>query len=804
MEKSDDDACSIVRERSSALTPVVIQLPYDCHTGPCSIKSNSELFSKKPDVEQQAAWWKYALLNRGRWSGTKYLKEAQQSRAMKLWSEYFETSNAFTLNRPLPIAIEVDLHSTSEHDNTHLRVMPWEFVVDSVIQAYRPAESEREHRVPVLRHWSKPGAQRRTSLPENPRDWKILVVLSAPGFISSEYHLKSERDFLYEIFCSETSSETKSDTSSPDTDCFKTLWTPTFDEIVEELVAFEPDIVHFAGCDIRQAIELTATPYTREHEMRINQMRFADNPDVLRPRAVVELDGYALLHKDSPVLQGGQAQIDLVSQDRLWKLFDQHKPFLVCWNLYHSGQIAASAVGLGKVCTSVGFQDSIDDGLAEEYFDEFYRGLVATKGAVALAHVRGWQAVLRMKFSLNGSGIVFWTSQSNVEDLERANARALAEPTKTTEIECLPASPNKPDGFSIDVKVPEGGLNYAQLHQKQYPFSRFRIYLGKGQKLSDVDLEVKLNGEDRELCYRTTLSITAPFEDLREKIEFPLTAPLSRSCRESVATTLSVTVAKGDRVLHSDTYPTRLLPADQWRFAEGSAYTLASFVFPRDAETERLILNAQKYVRVLRDDPMAGFDGYQASDVAGVDLQVRAIWSALLHEYRLGYINPPPAYSQQSDSQRLRTPTMVLTGGWGTCVDLALLFAAALELVDIYPVIFVFEAHALVGYWRSPEAHDSFIRMDRRGDTDPTDWEVNSHADTSGMFLSSSSEEILSYLESGELIALETTLLTASEGFERAMLTGARNVTDAVDFDYMIDLLSARAAQITPLPLHAV
>jgi hypothetical protein len=39
--------------------------------------------------------------------------------------------------------------------------------------------------------------------------------------------------------------------------------------------------------------------------------------------------------------------------------------------------------------------------------------------------------------------------------------------------------------------------------------------------------------------------------------------------------------------------------------------------------------------------------------------------------------------------QRLRTPSMIVRDHSGTCVDLALFFAACLELVDIYPVIFL-------------------------------------------------------------------------------------------------------------------
>jgi hypothetical protein len=73
--------------------------------------------------------------------------------------------------------------------------------------------------------------------------------------------------------------------------------------------------------------------------------------------------------------------------------------------------------------------------------------------------------------------------------------------------------------------------------------------------------------------------------------------------------------------------------------------------------------------RRFADDPAAGFDGYQSVDTdqddpsAGVDAQVRAIWTAVVNEYRLQYINPPPAYSRET--QRLRTPTDIVTSNTG-------------------------------------------------------------------------------------------------------------------------------------------
>jgi hypothetical protein len=113
----------------------------------------------------------------------------------------------------------------------------------------------------------------------------------------------------------------------------------------------------------------------------------------------------------------------------------------------------------------------------------------------------------------------------------------------------------------------------------------------------------------------------------------------------------------------------------------------------------------------LRDDPTAGFDGYQLAtrkNVASVDAQVQALWYSIVYRVPASYINPPPTYAVAS--QRIRTPSEIVGGGFGTCIDLALMLASCLEAIEIYPVIFVLTDHAFPGYWRSEAARNTFRR----------------------------------------------------------------------------------------------
>lgn len=789
---------------------------------------------EKDVVQTEAPWWNYALLHRERWRKSRALSVAQQWRAALLWEALFEPASAAkqpaaraierssALDRldrmpgtegdcharhgqPLPDMIEVQIRFERESAHWAYRVIPWEFVLSSVIKGRRPYEMNDAQRVPIVRRIAWDDEVTVPRLSDQPLQWRVMIVLSAPGFISRIYKLDSEIGVVMESgLLRGLRDKLKKEKVEMAHVCY--LWNPKWDELKAQIEAFQPDIVHFAGCDTHQAMAVPDSGDYSEYEsqaMRIQmgQVLLNDPRQEALEAEVLTQDGYCLLHPDATHMQGIGSGIECVPYQRLSALFDQHKPALVCWNLYHSGnRTAAMSVAMGKAGASVGFQDFIDDEVAEEYFEEFYAALVHTGGKVAVAHAIALRAVWRLAESVRGAGIVLWTGYDALSEIDAETAAKIAANVPERQDLVTPVA-DKNVRFFVD--VPKDGLNYARLHQNQSPFRRFRIFIDKPYKLRDVEIKARINGDDRDLVWRKRLTLESPFVDLAPEIAFPLTSALARSCRESVVTTFHVQVTHGTTVLLSRTYQTRILPPDQWNFSVHSAHTLASFVFPRDPAVERLILASQKNMRVLRDDALAGFEGYQAETPEEVDLQVQAIWATLLHDYRLGYINPPPAYSRASDSQRLRTPSMVLNGGWGTCIDLALLLAAAFELVDIYPVIIVLKAHAFVGYWRSVEARHAFLQVN------DADWMTRNHNQwdfvprkpVNGMFMTGSLHEVRHHVEMGHLVLLESTYLTSLDSFLGATDAGRAHLEVEEDFEYMIDLVSARVAGITPLPL---
>jgi hypothetical protein len=289
-----------------------------------------------------------------------------------------------------------------------------------------------------------------------------------------------------------------------------------------------------------------------------------------------------------------------------------------------------------------------------------------------------------------------------------------------------------------------------------------------------------------------------------------------RSIRESINTVISIEVKWNNQIFYRDTPPIKLLAIDEWvDTPELDAY-LPSFIFPRDRAVAKIIDGAQQYLVSLNDDTGAGFDGYQGVDMsardpfATVDLQARAIWSALTIDKPLSYINPPPTFTDSS--QRLRTPADVMDGRRGTCIDLALLFAACLEYVGIYPVIFLLNDHAFPGYWRSDEAQQRFIEpappetsATPRVMSSPTRDTVAQAPTRPWMFTDYA--EVVQLTRRGHVVPIETVDLTQHVGFWEAVDDGMDNLRSRREFSSMIDVQYARTNRtkpVTPLPLLGV
>jgi hypothetical protein len=766
---------SPVRQAVDTSQGVVLRLP----TRDVGLKTRD----REINFPRLAMQWTYVVRSRQRWSTAPDSAERQASAASEMLmglgvdrSTQVEIAHAGMVEVAIP-------WQGDEASGWAERIFPWEYLIAGATHSLR-------HRQPlsVIRHLVCPPQTSPAAAA------KVLFVASCPGPLKDEFEFDSERDLV------------RRNLPWCDNKNWKDLQSPTVQELTGAIADFRPDIVHLAGVDTHLA-ETLLPEKDRKVLWQPNDWE-EESKDSFEPTSRHEIrDGYVLAGRRGLYAPGPEELSTMLTKE--------HRPRLVSMNFGNSAARLASLTVARGAEAAIGFQDSFDDALSELFFSVLYSNLSPANWDLGLAFRVAWERVRAEPTHRQGTGVVLWSRTSLIAksqgDAVQQQQRA-AQLTQPTEKPLEPTALTQvqvSESVSVDVK-PFSDINYSVLHNRRRLFEAFSVKCARPMR--NVGIKVSLNVGTEAAVYERMMPIRPPLEDLKTFIHLPLTSALARTIQESILSSIYVDVTWGDHVLFRNTLPVRLVPVDQWRDNETDGRWLPSFVFPRDPTVARTVETAQRYVQVLRDDPTAGFDGYQSFDPKSsdpteeIDLQVQAIWSAIVHEQRLGYINPPPTYSNELDSQRLRTPSAVARFRSGTCIDLALFFAACLELIDIYPVIFLLEGHAFPGYWRSDTYFKEF-RQARPELVEPAAAMTNLNATGAvaqrdpWIIEKENYREVVQYVNDGKLVPLESVRLTENSGFWDAVEAGRENLADKREFHSMVDIALAREKQVTPLPL---
>jgi hypothetical protein len=665
--------------------------------------------------------------------------------------------------------------------------MPWEYLISTATRDQRGGKT-----LTVVRHLR---TSHKPVAPKRPRDWTYIEF--AVSTLREKFDFDTERDLVRQA------AEVAAIKLRP------RVIDPTRTDLERVLSDVKSgDVVHLAGFDPHQGLQMLEDPNAE-----------SAHDGVLVRRSSTEVSSEEESPGVTEVVTSFSVAKQLTSNGR--------QPRLVACNLYYSAaRTAAMSVALGAEA-AIGFQDSFDETLAELFYSTFYQAWRLSKWNTAAAFSYAWEAVRAEKQPLHGSGVVLWCARS-IRDthpawsrLPRQESRIIDERWRgeLDKAGLTLSADNVHDLLEVDIQALPA-LNYSLLHNDGALFERFTIRKKSIRigRVHNVHVRINLHVGTDSFPYQTTLELRERqmTTDLHQRIRISLASALTRALRESVRTTLFIEVMWGEETVRRETLPITLLPVDEWVDTDDNRVWLPSFVQPRDPAVGRVIDRAQHYLMAIADDPSMGFSGYQSIDTesplnaepsercSGVDAQVRAIWSALLYDLPLSYINPPPVFSDYS--QRLRTPSDVVDGHRGTCIDLALLLASCLEYIEIYPVIFLLPDHAFPGYWRDESYYDQFVEalrggnvnLDKRRDQMPAGQRYSWYLEPPHF------REILAEVHAGRLVPLETVGLCEHCGFEEAMERGTGNLTTRRQFQAMLDILSARWDEnnrVTPLPI---
>ena len=731
--------------------------------------------------QRAAMQWAYIVRNRRRWAGRDALIRDQADDAQKLIQRHFQVGQTDLGAVAQARVAQVAIPFRTETEGWENRLFPWEFVLSAATRPLRQG-----HPLTLMRQLVRDGGT--PGVARTPRT--VLYVESAPDKLAEEYDFESERTLLQTALAGLKWQETRN---------------PTRAQLQTLIERLNPDIIHLAGFDTHQGLRVIERSLSGE---RAPDSSPEESDERQRPPWP---DGYIL----SGAVGTGGGTYDPVDAIHLAKLLcaGRQKPLMVTCALWNSASRTCPLIVAEGAAAALGVQDSFDDAVMESFLSAFYTHWRLCDWKLADAFSGAWEKT-RQRRAMVGTGVVLWSDRRLVgADSIAMQARASKlqkRLAKESEQLILPDQVTPGEVTTVSIKAFEE-LNYSLLHNRRPMFETFKFVKTKPGRMEGITVFVELNAGGERFPYRKRFDITTNELDLRSEIHAPLIGDLVRSSREPINTSVFVEVTWADKVLYRDTHAVRLLPADQWRDNDEDRKWLPCFVLPRDPAVGDLIEKAHRYVRVLRDDPASGFDGYQSVDMEredpteDVDLQVQAIWSTILHEWELGYINPPPTYSRELDSQRLRTPTGIFNDRNGTCIDLALLVAACLELVGIYPVVFLLEGHAFPGYWRSEDAYEQFLKAKfDQTPKNPRDAAVTAAEGESWISGKVAYDEIVREIDRGNLVPLESVKLTENCGFWEAVEAGRENLLERKEFHSMIDVLSARTDRVTPLPFVEV
>ncbi len=326
-------------------------------------------------------------------------------------------------------------------------------------------------------------------------------------------------------------------------------------------------------------------------------------------------------------------------------------------------------------------------------------------------------------------------------------------------------------GFTIAAAVSEK-VGFAS-HQNAIPILR-DLSVANESEVSIEDVQLSLTADPPFLSPKTwhidrLLAGTQLY--IKDRL-INLNGQFLADLTEAVSGRITLTLAKDDAELASASVPVELLARAEWGGMNAMPELLAAFVMPNDPAVDRILKAASNVLR--RAGKPDGIDGYSSGSRTRSWELASAIWSAIVG-MQISYALPPASFEKQG--QRVRPPSVILDGRLATCLDTALLFAAALEQAGLNPIVVLTRGHAFVGVWLQPTEFPDLVTTD--------------------------AAELRKRIALNELLVFETTLVTKHPAvpFRVAQQEAEKQIAEDVEgeFEMALDVRRARMQRLKPL-----
>jgi hypothetical protein len=337
-----------------------------------------------------------------------------------------------------------------------------------------------------------------------------------------------------------------------------------------------------------------------------------------------------------------------------------------------------------------------------------------------------------------------------------------------------PAHVVERNGLRIAVHA-QPAVNLALIHNRVPLITEIAVTNDSDVAVSGLQLSVRLHGSDGELAPEWSRSLT---EDLspggtytwNDLGEVAPDMEHLKHLNESYPGAIVVAASQRfkDDVIHR--IPIQILAHNEWFNAPIFYDSLAAFVQPNTRAVRRVLDEASDLLQ--KQTSSASLDAYQQGPERAA-LIAAAVYEALrTHEIR--YISPPASF--ENTGQKVRTTAQVLDERFGTCIDLAVTYAACIEQTGLHPLIWLVDGHAFAGFMLNEESlkHTSLT-------------ETNT---------------MVNLFESHRAIAVEAIYYEQGPGgsFRTAVETARHHFANPATLRAVIDVSTARRDGVRPLP----
>lgn len=322
---------------------------------------------------------------------------------------------------------------------------------------------------------------------------------------------------------------------------------------------------------------------------------------------------------------------------------------------------------------------------------------------------------------------------------------------------------------------------YALQHAGVAPVQQITVTNQGAEDSQNLQVEVMLIPDDYGNAWTTNIPQLAPGGTWHSgPIKLPLRLERLRAVLEKEHAQLRVTVRDRDEVLATQTADLPLLAYNEWVYLPQFLELAAAFVQPNDSSLHPVVQAAAQHLNQATGS--SAFSGYQQQSRTAVMHQLRALHQALIADFPLDYINPPPSF--ELTGQKVRLVADTLNQRRGTCLDLAVLQAALWEHVGLHPMLVLVPGHALLACWQDPVAQRAPSVTLKAGRGGPE------------------ASALEAALNSGALQLFNSVEVASAQSLDDAQAAGNHVVHQALqgkDTVQFIDIAACRA-EVTPLP----